>query len=141
MKSLYPVLKTLRIRPKTANPAPRRLWPGLLNAKLEPVVKGNRSPLRLLVQYVNDQPLPRHPVTGRPLHLVRGCQFHKQCVNPYHIREVQVLQDDYETIKLNASYGYPNPLRYLWPDELKELSASCNDDEAELRILALMQLL
>ena len=135
-KFLHPVLKTLGFDPKTADPAPCWPWPGRLNARLDPVIKGNRRPLRLLVEYVNNHPLPLHPKTGRPLHLVRGCPLHKQCVNPYHVQQIQVLRDNFETIKTDPSYGYPAPLRYLWPEEFKILSAENDHNEDELRILA-----
>ena len=57
----------------------------------------------------------------------------KMCVNPYHIQCVQILRDDYETIKYDPSYGYPDPLRYVWPDEFEALRA--DHTEEELKIL------
>ena len=127
-------LKTLGFDPKKTNPAPCWIWPGQLNKRFEPMLTGNRNPLRFLVEYVNGHKLPYHPFTGRPLHVVRYCHLHKQCVNPFHIQCVQALKDIYETIENNPEYGFPAPLRYLWPDEFKALSAI--HSEEELRILA-----
>jgi len=57
----------LRFDPKTHDPEPCWIWPGSINKRGEQILSGNRNPLRPLVEYVNDCPLPRHPHTGRAM--------------------------------------------------------------------------
>jgi hypothetical protein len=82
MTPIEQIIKVLGFDPKEHPPGPCWPWPGTIvkvgnrpwqsNGGTVPAIKlRNKStinPIRTLVEYVNDTPFPRHPMTGHVLH-------------------------------------------------------------------------
>ena len=115
MTTIDRIIKKLGFDPKTADPGPCWQWPGTVvfvrkrawqsGGAMVPVLKlSNRStvsPIRYLVEYVNDTPFPKHPRTGRPVHRIVRCEMHPHCVNPYHAKVIPL-----------QTHGYPELIHY-----------------------------
>lgn len=115
MPPIEQIIKALGFDPKTHPPGPCWPWPGTIvrirnrpwqsNGGTVPAIKlRNKStinPIRTLVEYVNDTPFPRHPMTGNVLHRIRRCELHPFCVNPWHAH-VEPLRN----------HGYPEVVDY-----------------------------
>src|SRR6266404_921171 len=130
------IVRKLGFDPLFHNPQICWFWPGPFQRpnrtlRARPILRtrtGTSSPLQLLMEFVEGQPLPMHPYKKRPAYYVRPCRLHHQCVNPAHAR-VQKLKDPYE---LDITYEQRH--KFFFPEEMDELVELCDGDMEAVRM-------
>jgi hypothetical protein len=137
-KLIDKIANKLGFDPLTYNPQICWFWPGPFQRpnrtlRQRPILRtstGTSNPLRILMEFMEGQPFPKHPHKKRPAHYVRPCQLHHHCVNPAHARVLQ-LTDLYE---LNIPYEQRH--KFYFPEEMWELLEQFDGDMEAIRSFA-----